>query len=192
MLKVFVPLSALLLVAGCSSSDSSSPALSDGSQGSSPSTSFDLDYVPPSLVVMFSENDIFSTFAELVALTDLEPLFEADGEITVFLPPNAAFDRLPKGTVEKLKDPKNKEVLTRLLSYHILDRKVKEMEVTAGTMVMKSGDEVQVEVGSQVGYLMNIKMNGVPVFVGDLFAGKSVAHLLIDVLVPPGMDLSAL
>jgi hypothetical protein len=57
---------------------------------------------------------------------------------------------------------------------------------------MKSGDEVAVEVGDEIGYLMNIKMNGIPVAVGDLFAGKSVAHVMSEVLVPPGLDLSTL
>jgi hypothetical protein len=39
---------------------------------------------------------------------------------------------------------------------------------------------------------MNIEMNGIPVAVGDLYAGNSVAHIMSDVLVPPGLDLSAL
>jgi uncharacterized surface protein with fasciclin (FAS1) repeats len=127
-----------------------------------------------------------------VALTDLAPLYEADGEITVFVLPDAAFDRLPAGSVEKLKDPANRDVLTRILAYHMLDGKVPEMEVAAGTLVMKSGDEMTVEVGNQVGYLMNIKLNGTFVLVGDLFAGKSVAHILSDLVLPPGVDLATL
>lgn len=203
--KSLLALSAVLMAGAAlvSCSDgASSPAASDatndsvpttdGTSDSGPPTSFDMDYMPASLVQMFEENSLFSTFAELVALTDLAPLFEADGEITIFLPPNAAFERLPAGTVEKLKDPKNRELLTRLLSFHLLDGKVTEMQVTAGTLTMKSGDTVNVEVGPDVGYMMNIKINGTTVVVGDLFAGKSVAHVLSDVMVPPGIDLSTL
>lgn len=194
--RVAVPLCAVLLLAACSSSSSSSNGTT-GTENSEPEltappTSLDLDYVPESMVTMFAENEIFSTFAELVSLTDLAPLFEADGEITVFILPNAAFDRLPPGTVDKLKDPANRDVLTRILAYHMLDGKVPEAQVTAGTLVMKSGDEMTVEVGPQVGYLMNIKMNGTYVLVGDLFAGKSVAHILADMVLPPGVDLAAL
>lgn len=190
MLKVLAPLSAVVLLSACSGGDTSSASSESGDTSSD--TSFVVDDVPVSMVAMFDDNEIFSVFAELVALTDLAPLFEADGEITVFIPPDAAFDRLPEGTVDKLKDPANIEVLTRLLSYHLLDGKVPELEVVAGTLVMKSGDEVSVEVGDQPGYLMNIKMNGIPVAVGDLFAGKSVAHVMSEVLIPPGLDLSTL
>jgi uncharacterized surface protein with fasciclin (FAS1) repeats len=190
MLKVLAPLSAVVLLSACSGGDSSTSSSEPGDTSSD--TTFVVDEVPASMVAMFEDNDIFSVFAELVALTDLVPLFEADGAITIFIPPDAAFGRLPEGTVDKLKDPANKEVLTRLLSYHLLDGKVTELEIVAGTLVMKSGDEVSVEVGDQLGYLMNIEMNGIPVAVGDLYAGNSVAHIMSDVLVPPGLDLSAL
>lgn len=190
MLKIVAPLSAVLLLVSCSGSSGSSSAGADG--GSTPTTEFFLDQIPETLTKMLDENSVFTTFVKLVSLTDLAPLFEKDGEITVFVPSNAAFDRLPKGTVDKLEDPKNKEILTRLIAYHMLDGKVPEAEVKAGSMVMKSGDTVNVEVGDQVGYLMNIKMNGIPVLVGDLFGGKSVAHVLADVLIPPGLDLSTL
>lgn len=190
MFKVFAPISVVVLLSACSGGDSSTSS-SEPLDGSSP-TSFVVDEVPESMVVMFDQNEIFSIFAELVALTDLAPLFEADGAITAFIPPDAAFERLPEGTIDKLKDPANKEVLTRLLSYHMLDGKVSEADVVTGTLVMKSGDEVAVEVGDQVGYLMNIKMNGIPVAVGDLFAGNSVAHVMSEVLLPPGLDLSTL
>ena len=189
MFKVLAPLSVVVLLSACSGGDSSSS--SENADTSSDST-FVVDDIPESMFAMFEDNEIFSVFADLVALTDLAPLFEVDGEITVFVPPDAAFERLPEGTIDKLKDPANKQVLTRLLSYHLLDGKVAEADVVAGTLVMKSGDEVAVEVGDQIGYLMNIKMNGIAVAVGDLFAGKSVAHVMSEVLVPPGLDLSTL
>ncbi len=171
---------------------SGSSVSTDGADSSSPPTSFDMDYMPESMVQMFAENSLFSTFAELVALTDLAPLFEADGEITVFVPGNAAFEKLPEGVLEKLKDPVNKELLTRLLSFHMLDSAVSELDIVTGTLTMKTGDTVDVEVGDQVGYLMNLKINGIPVVVGDIQAGKSYAHVLGDLLIPPGVDLSTL
>lgn len=190
MFKVLAPLSVVVLLVSCSGGDSSSSS-TDPADISSDST-FVVEEVPESMFDMFEDNEIFSVFAELVKLTDLAPLFEADGEITAFIPPDAAFERLPEGTIDKLKDPGNREVLTRLLSYHLLDGKVTEADVVTGTLVMKSGDEVAVEVGDQIGYLMNIKMNGISVAVGDLFAGKSVAHVMSEVLVPSGLDLSSL
>jgi uncharacterized surface protein with fasciclin (FAS1) repeats len=190
MFKVLGPLSVVVVLSACSGGDSSSS--SSEPVDASSDTSFVVDDVPESMIAMFEDNEIFSVFAELVELTDLGPLFEVDGEITAFIPPDAAFDRLPEGTLDKLKDPANREVLTRLLSYHMLDGKVTEADVVTGSLVMKSGDEVAVEVGDEIGYLMNIKMNGIPVAVGDLFAGKSVAHVMSEVLVPPGLDLSTL
>lgn len=197
MLKIVAPLLSLMLLGACSSGDSEpNTSTSDTStsvgQDSGSSTSYFLDNVPASMNQLLEENSPFSIFAELVALTDLAPLFDAEGEITVFIPPNPAFEKLPAGTVDKLKDPKNKDVLTRLISYHMLDGMTPELEIVTGILTMKSGDDVQVEVGDKPGYLMNIKMNGIPVAVGDMYAGKSVAHLLNDILVPEGLDLSAL
>ncbi len=187
---VLVSLVGASLFVACSSEDSTS-STPDGT-GEVPPTSPYVDEYPESMKKMFEENSIFSIFAELVALTDLAPLFEADGEITIFLPADAAFEKLPEGTLDKLKESENRELLTRILSYHLLDGKVPEMDVKAGSLVMKSGDSVTVEVGDKVGYLMNITMNGVSVLVGDLFAGNSVAHVMGEVLLPPGVDLTTL
>ena len=191
MLKIAAPLLTLMILGACSSGDSAPASTSDGEDTSS-STTFFIDDVPASMNQMFEENAPFSIFAELAALTDLAPLFEAEGEITVFIPPDPAFEKLPAGTVDKLKDPKNKDVLTRLIAYHLLDGMTTELEIETGTLTMKSGDDAQVEVGDKPGYLMNIKINGIPVAVGDMYAGKSVAHLVNDILVPEGLNLSTL
>lgn len=193
MLKVAVPVSALLLLVSCGGGDgSSNPDGSSVDSASTPDTTFPLDYVPDSMVTMFAENDIFSTFAELVQLTDLAPLFGVEGEITIFLPTDKAFSELPAGVLDKLKAPENRELLTRIISYHILDGNVPEFEIQTGLLVTKSGDSVEAVAGAQPGQTGNLSINGISIPVGDLVAGKSVAHVLVGVLLPPGVDLSAL
>ena len=66
MLKSIVPLSALLLVVGCSSGDSAS-STTEAPVQSAPPSSIDLEYVPSTIQEIFDKNDIFSTFAELMS-----------------------------------------------------------------------------------------------------------------------------
>lgn len=187
MFKLIAAVSVVLAMSACSDGASSSD--SSGGESSSPSVTF---YEPVSLKQMLGDTDLYSIFSELVALSDSAPLFEADSKITVFIPVDKAFESLSKETLEKLKDPANRQVLNRLVAYHLLDRPVPEPDIVSGPLRMLSGDDAEAVVGPAPGYMMNMTLNGQPVVVGDLKAGQSVAHLLGGLLVPPGVDLSAL
>src|SRR5438067_12844315 len=60
-----------------------------------------------------------TTLVAAVKAAGLVETLQGAGPFTVFAPTNAAFDMLPKGTVENLLKPENKAMLTRILTYHV-------------------------------------------------------------------------
>src|SRR5215212_5927518 len=78
---------------------------------------------------MFSSKDIVdnavnsadhTTLVAAVKAAGLVPTLKSKGPLTVFAPTNAAFDKLPAGTVEMLVKPENKAMLTKILTYHVV------------------------------------------------------------------------
>lgn len=61
-----------------------------------------------------------TTLVAAVKAAGLVDTLMSAGPFTVFAPTNAAFDKLPAGTVETLVKPENKEMLTRILTYHVV------------------------------------------------------------------------
>ena len=61
-----------------------------------------------------------TTLVAAVKAADLVGTLQSAGPFTVFAPTNAAFDKLPKGTVETLVKPENKALLTKILTYHVV------------------------------------------------------------------------
>ncbi|TXI85611.1 MAG: fasciclin domain-containing protein [Crocinitomicaceae bacterium] len=65
-----------------------------------------------------------TTLVAAVKAADLVETLASAGPFTVFAPTNAAFDKLPKGTVETLVKPENKATLTTILTYHVVAGKI--------------------------------------------------------------------
>src|SRR5690349_10250393 len=65
-----------------------------------------------------------TTLVAAVKAAGLVETLKSAGPFTVFAPTNAAFDKLPAGTVETLVKPENKETLTRILTYHVVAGKM--------------------------------------------------------------------
>ena len=65
-------------------------------------------------------NEDFSTLVTAVKAAGLAETLNSEGPFTVFAPTNAAFDKLPEGTVSTLVEPANKEKLAGILKYHVV------------------------------------------------------------------------
>ncbi len=65
-----------------------------------------------------------TTLVAAVKAAGLLETLEGDGPFTVFAPTHEAFNKLPKGTVETLLKPENKEMLTSVLTYHVVAGKI--------------------------------------------------------------------
>lgn len=82
-----------------------------------------------SIVEVAAGNKDFSTLVAAVKAGGLVETLSGEGPFTVFAPTNAAFAALPKGTVETLLKPENKDKLVSILTYHVVSGKVMAADV---------------------------------------------------------------
>ena len=103
------------------------------------------------------------------------------GPFTVFAPTNAAFDKLPAGTVETLVKPENKARLRDILEYHVAVSTFKpEMLRDGMTLGMANGDNIKVAVKDG-----KITLNGSATIVATVPASNGIVHVVDGVLLPP-------
>ncbi len=102
------------------------------------------------------------------------------GPFTVFAPTNAAFDKLPAGTVEGLLKPESKDALRNILEYHVFVGVLKpEMLADGQTYGQVNGDNITI--GSKDGKLT---VNGANI-IASIPATNGIIHVVDAVLLPP-------
>lgn len=127
-----------------------------------------------------SSNDSFDVLTALLTHAGWVGAFDgSNGKIfTVFAPTDDAFGRLPKGTIESLYQPENREVLYDVLAYHIIGGSVTSDQLSSGSVDSKNGLPLQVNVGQQV------MINNATVNTPDITASNGVIHVIDTVLIP--------
>ncbi|RZJ64950.1 MAG: fasciclin domain-containing protein [Flavobacterium sp.] len=110
-----------------------------------------------------------TTLVAAVKAAGLVETLQGKGPFTVFAPTNAAFDKLPKGTVETLLKPENKKMLQGVLTYHVVSGKWSAADVMAA---IKKGNG-KAEVATVQGGKLWFKMDGKDVWVMDEKGGKA-------------------
>lgn len=114
--------------------------------------------------------DDFSTLVAAVTAAGLVETLSSEGPFTVFAPTNAAFAKLPKGTVETLVKPENKDTLTTILTYHVVAGNFKAADVVG--LIQASPNGVATIPTVQGGALKASLENG-SVILTDAKGGKS-------------------
>lgn len=140
---------------------------------------------PSTIVDIAAGNDTFSTLVAAVKAADLAETLAGEGPFTVFAPTNAAFEALPEGALEALLEPKNKELLVKILTYHVVSGKVTAADLVAGAVPTVEGSDVVVSLGDSV------KVNNATVVLADVEASNGVIHAIDTVIIPPTL-MSAL
>ena len=138
---------------------------------------------PGTIVDVASSNSDFSTLVAAVSAADLVSTLQSAGPFTVFAPTNAAFAKLPAGTVNTLLKPENKAQLVSILTYHVVSGKV-----PASTVVTLNGKSVATVQGASVRITVNggkVKVNNANVTAVDIQASNGVIHVVDAVLMPP-------
>jgi uncharacterized surface protein with fasciclin (FAS1) repeats len=138
------------------------------------------------IVEVAQGNPDFSTLVAAVVAADLAETLSGEGPFTVFAPTNAAFEALPAGLLEKLLLPENKEVLVKILTYHVVASKVMATDVMAGDVTTVEGSTFAI---STMG---GVKVNTANVTATDVPASNGVIHVIDAVLVPSSVDISTL
>jgi len=123
----------------------------------------------------------FKTLAAALKAADLVGTLKGDGPFTVFAPTDAAFAKLPAGTVESLLKPENKAKLTAILTYHVVPGAVKAEQVTKLDEA-KTVNGAMVKVSTDGGKVM---INDANVVKADIPASNGVIHVIDTVILPP-------
>jgi uncharacterized surface protein with fasciclin (FAS1) repeats len=123
----------------------------------------------------------FKTLAAALTAADLVGTLKGDGPFTVFAPTDAAFSKLPAGTLESLLKPENKAKLTAILTYHVVPGAVKAQQVTKLNEA-KTVNGAMVKVSTKGGKVM---INDANVVKADIPASNGVIHVIDKVILPP-------
>lgn len=132
------------------------------------------------------------TLVAAVKAAGLVETLQSKGPFTVFAPTDAAFSKLPAGTVENLVKPENKAMLTKILTYHVLPGKYSAKQVWAavkagnGKAMMKTvqGEELTFWTKGKDLYVTDAKGNKAKVTIADVNQSNGVIHVIDKVLMP--------
>lgn len=115
-----------------------------------------------------------------VKQADLVETLKGAGPFTVFAPTNAAFDKLPAGTVDNLMKDENKAKLKNVLTYHVVPGALKAADLQDGQMLKTvQGEELKVTVKDG-----KVMINNAEVTTADVISSNGVTHVINEVLLP--------
>lgn len=133
-----------------------------------------------------------TTLVAAVKAAGLVETLSGDGTFTVFAPVNAAFDKLPKGTVDNLLKPENKPTLTAVLTYHVVagkwDSKWLMDEIKKGggmyTTSTVQGSKLTFMMDGKNIWIKDAKGNKAKITIADVYQSNGVIHVIDTVLMP--------
>ncbi len=181
---------ASLALVGCSSNDDTTAEASPTAATSAPASPTDAmtdEASAGTIVDVAAANPEFSTLVAAVTEAGLAETLSGEGPFTVFAPTNAAFDALPEGLVDALLLPENQEVLTQILTYHVVAGEVMSTDIQPGDVATVEGEDITITTEDG-----GVQVNGAMVSTADVEASNGVIHVIDEVLVPPNVDVNAL
>ena len=131
------------------------------------------------IVAVASGAGSFKTLVAAVKAAGLVETLQGTGPFTVFAPTDEAFAKLPKGTVESLLKPENKEKLVAILTYHVVAGKVMAADVKTMMAKTVNGKSLDVKVTDGAVTVDNAK-----VIKTDVAASNGVIHVIDTVVMP--------
>ncbi|NCZ70161.1 MAG: fasciclin domain-containing protein [Actinobacteria bacterium] len=185
-----IALAATALLVACGSDDDDTATTEAAATSEAPSTEAPMGTEAPAaedIVAIASANEDFSTLVAAVSAAGLVETLQGEGPFTVFAPTNAAFDALPAGLVDKLLMPENKDVLVKILTYHVVSGAIMAADVTAGDVASVEGGMIAVTTNDG-----GVQVNGASVVSADIVASNGVIHVIDAVILPPDVDPAAL
>ena len=139
--------------------------------------------------VSYSKNDIvdtaieagsFKTLVAAVKAAGLAETLKGNGPFTVFAPTDEAFAKLPKGTVESLLKPENKDKLVGILTYHVISGKVSAKKASKlDSAKTVNGAKLTIKPAGKT-----LQINGAKVVKADIKTSNGIIHVIDAVLIP--------
>ena len=126
-----------------------------------------------------------TTLVAAVKAAGLVDTLSGPGPFTVFAPTNAAFAKLPKGTVETLVKPESKATLSKILTYHVVPGKVNAAQLSDGQkLTTVEGEQLTVKKSGGKVMIVDAKGGSSTVTVADVNQSNGVIHVVNTVLMP--------
>jgi uncharacterized surface protein with fasciclin (FAS1) repeats len=125
-------------------------------------------------------NENFTTLVAALKAAGLVDILKGDGPFTVFAPTNAAFAKLPAGTLENLLKPENKDQLIAVLTYHVVSGKVMSGDLAGKKLSAATVQGSLIEIDATDG----VKVNNATVMTADIETDNGVIHVIDTVILP--------
>ncbi|MFQ3665857.1 MAG: fasciclin domain-containing protein [Sphingomonadaceae bacterium] len=123
----------------------------------------------------------FNTLAAALNAAGLVDTLKGPGPFTVFAPTDAAFAKLPAGTVDSLLKPENKAQLTAVLTYHVVPGRTMSSDIAGKSLKVKTVNGAELAINATDG----VKVNDATVVAADVTASNGVIHVIDTVVLPP-------
>jgi uncharacterized surface protein with fasciclin (FAS1) repeats len=133
---------------------------------------------PKTVPEVIASDPELSTLSKMISDAGLTQTLSGAGPFTVFAPTNAAFKAVPAKTMDEL--TKNKEMLTQVLTYHVIPAKAGAADVKQGSVKSVNGANLAL---SRAGTYLTVE--DAVVTKSDLNATNGVVHVVDRVLLPP-------
>ena len=137
------------------------------------------------IVDVAAGNKSFTTLVAAVKAAGLVDTLKGKGPYTVFAPTDAAFAKLPKGTLQSLLKPENKKKLVSILTYHVLPGRVLAKDVKSGRVKTANGSSFEIKLSRG-----GVTVNNANVVATDVMASNGVIHVIDTVIIPQSRSSS--
>ncbi|GAB2829691.1 fasciclin domain-containing protein [Ferruginibacter profundus] len=182
-IKTALAFGTLLFTLSCNSSDTKDNTAAASSAATPPSGQSGVqdDQSAKNVVQVAIGSKDHTTLVAAVKAAELVDALSNAGPFTVFAPTNAAFDKLPAGTVDGLLKPEKKDALTDILQYHVSVGVFKEDMLQDGQSIgqVNGGN---ITISKKDGKL---KVNGVANVIATIPASNGIVYVIDAVLLPP-------
>jgi uncharacterized surface protein with fasciclin (FAS1) repeats len=135
------------------------------------------------LLALTESNSSFTVLTKAIKAAGLTGVLQGKDNLTLFAPTDAAFAKLPQDALADLLKPENKEVLVKLLTYHVVAGTVLSTDLKSGDVKSVEGGAINVKVDPQAG----VSVNDAKVVQADIKASNGVIHAIDNVILPPDL-----
>ncbi|MEA5567559.1 MULTISPECIES: fasciclin domain-containing protein [unclassified Anabaena] len=135
------------------------------------------------LLALAESSPSFTVLTKAIKAAGLSEVLQGKDNLTVFAPTDAAFAKLPQDAVQELFKPENKEVLVKILTYHVVAGNVLSTDLKSGEVKSVEGGAINVKVDPNTG----VTVNDAKVSQADIKASNGVIHAIDEVILPPDL-----
>ena len=135
------------------------------------------------LLGLAESNASFTTLTKALKAAGLTGALQGKDNLTIFAPTDAAFAKLPPDALQELLKPANKEVLLKILTYHVVPGKVLSTDLKSGEVKSLEGGAINIKVDPATG----VTVNDAKVTQADITGSNGVMHAIDQVILPPDL-----